>query len=88
VTFFYDNNKGKNFLITLFSSFFFVLSILLFLLIMSLNKKDGIDIPKEEGINNFDDTPYFDYHHLKAIENVSFFYFIRVQQKGLSIIKA
>ncbi len=55
---------------------------------MSLNKKDGIDIPKEEGINNFDDTPYFDYHHLKAIENVSFFYFIRVQQKGLSIIKA
>lgn len=39
------------------------------------NKKrqaDGIDIPSDEGINNFDDSPYFDYHHLKAIENVSF----------------
>ncbi|CAO0803499.1 unnamed protein product [Mucor circinelloides] len=30
---------------------------------------DGIDIPSDEGINNFDDSPYFDYHHLKAIEN-------------------
>jgi len=35
---------------------------------------DGIDIPSDEGINNFDDSPYFDYHHLKAIENVSFFF--------------
>ena len=33
---------------------------------------NGIDIPSDEGINNFDDSPYFDYHHLKAIENVSF----------------
>lgn len=41
---------------------------------MSINKKDGIDIPTDEGINNFDDTPYFDYHHLKAIENVSSLY--------------
>lgn len=32
---------------------------------------DGIDIPNDEGVNNFDDSPYFDYHHLKAIENVS-----------------
>lgn len=38
---------------------------------MVLNKKEGIDIPTDEGINNFDNTPYFDYHHLKAIENVS-----------------
>lgn len=38
---------------------------------MVLNKKDGVDIPTDEGINNFDNTPYFDYHHLKAIENVS-----------------
>jgi hypothetical protein len=39
---------------------------------MPANKRDGVDIPTDEGINNFDDTPYFDYHHLKAIENVSF----------------
>lgn len=32
---------------------------------------DGIDIPNDEGVNNFDDSPYFDYHHLKALENVS-----------------
>lgn len=38
---------------------------------MVLNKKDGVDIPTDEGINDFDNTPYFDYHHLKAIENVS-----------------
>jgi hypothetical protein len=44
---------------------------------MPINKRDGVDIPTDEGINNFDDTPYFDYHHLKAIENVSksFFFF-------------
>lgn len=41
---------------------------------MPLNKNqvNGVDIPTDEGINNFDDTPYFDYHHMKAIENVSF----------------
>ncbi|GAA5803832.1 hypothetical protein EDC94DRAFT_582172 [Helicostylum pulchrum] len=37
---------------------------------MAFNKpQNGVDIPSEEGINNFDGTPYFDYHHLKAIEN-------------------
>ncbi|RCH79533.1 AMP deaminase, partial [Rhizopus stolonifer] len=38
---------------------------------MPFNKRpaDGIDIPEDEGINSFDDTPYFDYHHMKAIEN-------------------
>ncbi|KAG1056842.1 hypothetical protein G6F43_001293 [Rhizopus delemar] len=29
----------------------------------------GLDSPNEEGVHNFDNSPYFDYHHLKAIES-------------------
>ncbi|KAG1152657.1 hypothetical protein G6F37_000886 [Rhizopus arrhizus] len=28
-----------------------------------------LDSPNEEGLHDFDNSPYFDYHHLKAIEN-------------------
>lgn len=40
---------------------------------MPLNKNlgNGVDIPTDD---DYDGTPYFDYHHLKAIENVSFFF--------------
>jgi hypothetical protein len=30
-----------------------------------------LDSPNEEGLHDFDNSPYFDYHHLKAIENVN-----------------
>jgi quinol-cytochrome oxidoreductase complex cytochrome b subunit len=56
---------------------------------MPINKRDGVDIPTDEGINNFDDTPYFDYHHLKAIENVSksfFFFFFFYLIKNIILI--
>lgn len=38
---------------------------------MAFKNLSGIEIPTKEDIPSYDETPYFDYHHLKAIENVS-----------------
>jgi hypothetical protein len=37
------------------------------------NKRQGsgIEIPDCEPASHLDESPYFDYHHMKTIENVS-----------------
>lgn len=53
----------------LLQAFFFFFSEY-FLFLFNMVHNIDLDSPNEEGVHDFDNSPYFDYHQLKAIENV------------------